>query len=201
MINLIAWHQQEPRLKVPARTLQFASCNFDVSIQEILSTLCTGGTLVMVAEEVRRDPEELWDTLQRERIERLFVPFVMLQQLAIASGNSPAPLIDIISAGESLKFTPEVRHLLQKLSGCRLHNHYGPTETHVVTSQWVDHDILMSMRESPIGLPIANTQVYVLDARMCPQPPGVPGDLWIAGECLALGYAGQVEMTNSRLAS
>ena len=198
MINLIAWHQQEPRLKVPARTLQFASCNFDVSIQEIHSTLCTGGTLVMVAEEVRRDPEELWDTLQRERIERLFVPFVMLQQLAIASGNSPAPLIDIISAGESLKFTPEVRHLLQKLSGCRLHNHYGPTETHVVTSQWVDHDILMSMRESPIGLPIANTQVYVLDARMCPQPPGVPGDLWIAGECLALGYAGQVEMTNSR---
>ncbi|MFN7731086.1 MAG: amino acid adenylation domain-containing protein, partial [Pirellula sp.] len=198
MINLIAWHQQEKHLREPARTLQFASCNFDVSIQEFLSTLCTGGTLIMVAEDVRRDPEKLWEFICREKIARLFVPFVMLQQLAIASRDFTSQLTDIISAGESLKFTPEVKRLLRKIPNCRLHNHYGPTETHVVTSYCVDREILETHRECPIGRPIANTQVYVLDAQLYPQPPGVQGDIWISGDCLALGYAGQPEMTNAR---
>ena len=75
------------------RTLQFASLSFDVSFQEIFSTWCAGGALVLVAEDVRRDPPALLRLLAAERVERLFLPFVALQQLALAArrgGSSPA---------------------------------------------------------------------------------------------------------------
>ncbi|MFN7734360.1 MAG: amino acid adenylation domain-containing protein, partial [Pirellula sp.] len=203
MLNLVQWHRSVPRLQRPARTLQFATCNFDVSFQEILTTLCTGGTLVLVCEDVRRDPEELWRHLTNHHVERVFLPFVMLQQLATACKETAhriavPPLQDIVSAGEALLFTSELQHLLDRLPDCKLHNHYGPTESHVITSHLVTDRDLRSLRESPIGKPISNSQVYVLDAQRKPLPPGIPGDLWLAGDCLAHGYVDRPEWTESR---
>src|SRR5262249_57867693 len=81
LANLVVW-QTTRSTPAPARTLQFASLGFDVSFQEIFSTWCSGGALVLVTEEQRKDPEALWRLISEQLIVRLFLPFVMLQQMA-----------------------------------------------------------------------------------------------------------------------
>ena len=85
LANLIAWQIEDFSRSAPARTLQFASLSFDVSFQEMFSTWCSGGTLVLLPAEVRRDPAALLNFLRMKRVERLFVPFVVLQQMAEAA--------------------------------------------------------------------------------------------------------------------
>ncbi|MFZ5833576.1 MAG: amino acid adenylation domain-containing protein, partial [Planctomycetota bacterium] len=198
LVNLIQWHLSEPRLGRASRTLQFASCNFDVSFQEMFTTWCCGGTLVLISEETQRDPQLLWRTIAAERVERLFVPFVALQQLALVPPSVPVGLKDIVSAGEALRLTPEIRQLLDTLNGCRLHNHYGPTESHVVTAHLLGTRSANWPTEAPIGRPIANTQVYVLDAQRQPVPSRVSGELYLGGVCLARGYLHRPELTAER---
>ena len=198
--NLVQW-QTHQEWMTPARTLQFASCNFDVSFQELMTTLGGGGTLVLVPEETRRDPTELWKLINEAKIERLFLPFVMLQQLAIVGTQGGTTLREIISAGESLQLTPEIRRLFERLENCRLHNHYGPTESHVVTAHVLDDDSPNWPSEAPIGTPIANTQIYLLDPHQQPVPIGVAGELYIGGDCLANGYLNQPELTAERFVS
>ncbi|HEV7490284.1 MAG TPA: AMP-binding protein, partial [Rhodanobacteraceae bacterium] len=135
--GLVDWHRHHPRLGKPARTLQFAPLGFDVSFQEIFTTLATGGTLVLPSEAERRDPYALLALLKRESIERLYLPYVGLQALAEAAatgGETPGALRDVVTAGEQLRITPAIRALFAALPGAVLHNHYGPTETHVVTA-------------------------------------------------------------------
>lgn len=198
LVNLIAWHLREPRLRQPARTLQFAACSFDVSFQEILTTFCCGGTLVLISEAARRDPYLLRQCILESGVERLFMPYVALQQLATAAKGAAAPLRDIVSAGEALLLTPEIRHLLDSLGEGRLHNHYGPTETHVVTTFPLDTQSSTWPDEAPIGRPIGNTRVYVLDAQRHPVPIGVPGELYIGGAGLAREYLNRPELTAER---
>ncbi|MDC0720415.1 non-ribosomal peptide synthetase/type I polyketide synthase [Nannocystis bainbridge] len=194
--NLVGWHLRDPRLGRPARTLQFASLNFDVSAQEFLTTWATGGALILVAEDARRDARALLALLARQAVERLFLPFVFLQHLA---EGPPAPsLVDVITAGEQLKLSPALREWFGRMPACALHNHYGPTEAHVVTAH-----VLLESRESwpslpPIGAPISNTRIYLLDAHQRPVPPGVTGELHIAGAALARGYLGQPAHTAER---
>ena len=93
------------------------------------------GTLVMVPEAVRRDPDALHQALVAQRIERIFLPYVALQMIAQAAGDDlPSHLTDVISAGEQLQVTPAIRRLFERLPHAALHNHYGPTESHVVTA-------------------------------------------------------------------
>ena len=198
LVNLIDWHRHDPHLMQSARTLQFASCNFDVSFQEMLTTWSCGGTLVLISAVARRDPSVLWKVIVEARVERLFAPFVALQQLATIANGTDAQLRDIISAGETLQLTPEIRHLVQHLSNCRLHNHYGPTESHVVTSLLLSNESSTWPSEAPIGRPIANTQVYVLDKKRQLVPIGVVGELYIGGVCLARGYLNRPELTAER---
>ncbi|HEY0781135.1 MAG TPA: condensation domain-containing protein, partial [Thermoanaerobaculia bacterium] len=148
LANLLSW-QERGVLREGARTLQFASLSFDVSFQELLSTWWTGGTLVLVSEETRRDPQALLALLAQERVERVFLPFVALRHLAEAAAGSgegaalpaagasahgPLALRDVVTAGEQLQVTPAVAAWLSGLPGARLHNQYGPTEAHVVTA-------------------------------------------------------------------
>src|SRR6185369_883592 len=109
LANLIRW--QCYRSRVAARTLQFTSLNFDVSFQEIFSTWCSGGTLVLASDDVRRDAEALLCYLDEQKIERLFLPFVALQHLADAAERRaiiPASLSEVITAGEQLRVTPAI---------------------------------------------------------------------------------------------
>src|SRR5262249_43645693 len=104
LANLIQWQLAASPIGPGAAVLQFTSLSFDVSFQEILSTLCGGGRLVLVSEEVRRDPVSLLRHLEAESIERIFVPFVALQQIAetAAERGMPPTLRQVITAGEQL---------------------------------------------------------------------------------------------------
>jgi amino acid adenylation domain-containing protein/non-ribosomal peptide synthase protein (TIGR01720 family) len=201
LANLLAWQESETGLGRPASTLQFASLSFDVSFQEILSTVRTGGTLHLVDEATRRDAPALLDLIARSGIERLFLPFVALGQLAEVAADREersCQLCDIITAGEQLHITPALAQWLAAMPGCRLHNHYGPSETHVVTAA-----TLAGAPESwpllpAIGRPVANTQAYVLGADFAPVPQGAPGELYLAGVQLARGYLHRPALTAER---
>ncbi|HXQ69893.1 MAG TPA: amino acid adenylation domain-containing protein, partial [Pyrinomonadaceae bacterium] len=197
--NLVAFQFTSTNAKL--RTLQFASLNFDVSVQEMFTTWCAGATLVLIDEQTRRDAGALLRVVVEHRVERLFLPFVALQHLAEASeaeGIVPRDLLEVITAGEQLKITPAIERLFGKLDGCHLDNHYGPTETHLATMWRLQEAAREWPRLPPIGGPIANVQVYVLDEHYRPVPPGVVGELYIGGEGLARGYFNRPAQTAER---
>ncbi|HJU27240.1 MAG TPA: non-ribosomal peptide synthetase [Rhodanobacteraceae bacterium] len=199
--HLIDWHFAHPRLGMPARTLQFAPLGFDVAFQEIFSTFGTGGTLVLPSESERRDPYALLALLAREKIERLFVPYVALQAIAEATaggGENPTQLRDVVTAGEQLRITPAIRAMFGALSGCVLHNQYGPTETHVVTAHELAGDPAAWPDLPPIGRPLPHVTVRVADESLEPVTGGAEGELLLGGGCLAAGYINRPELSAER---
>ena len=199
--NLILWQLQNTTIANETKTLQFAPISFDVSFQEIFSTLSAGGILVLIPEELRRDTSVLLDFLQQQAIERLFLPFVALQQLAEVSVSRQfwvKSLRDVITAGEQLQITPAIAAWFRSLENCTLHNHYGPSESHVVTSFTLTNPVENWPILPPIGRAIANTQIYLLDSYLQPVPIGVPGELYIGGMALAEGYLNRTDLTAER---
>ncbi|MET0648818.1 MAG: amino acid adenylation domain-containing protein, partial [Pyrinomonadaceae bacterium] len=196
--NVVRW--QQTSLPTPARTLQFASLSFDVSFQEMLTTWCAGGALLLVDEGLRRDPDAMLRFITERQVERLFAPFVYLQHLAeayAAGGPTPASLRELVTAGEQLEVTPQIARLCRD-ARCRLHNHYGPSETHVVTSHELRGEVESWPALPPIGRPVANTQVYVLDAGLRPTPVRVAGEMYLGGEHVSRGYLSRPGLTAER---
>jgi len=201
MVNLIEWHRESFPASEGTRVLQFAALSFDVAFQETFTTLCTGGTLVLLDEWVRRDVRALLHLLSRRSIRRLFVPPLMLQALAEfakSTGMFPPDLQDVITAGEQLRISAEIIGFFKHLDGCRLHNHYGPTESHVVTALTLTGDPDKWPVLPAIGRPIANTQIYILDGQWQPVPIGVTGEIYIGGANVARGYLNRPELTAQR---
>lgn len=196
--NLIDWHLD--KLAGPAKTLQFASLSFDVSFQEIFSTWCTGGTLLLVTEELRRDTKAMLHVLAEWQVERFFLPFVYLQHLAEADaerGPAPLSLRDIVASGERLEITTQIAQFCER-THCRLHNHYGPSETHVATSYVLSGSADGWPTLPPIGRPIANSQIYILEPAREPAPIGVAGEVCIGGAGVARGYWNRPDLTAER---
>lgn len=201
MVNLMEWHRSIFGSAAGLRILQFAALSFDASFHEIFSTLSTGGALVLLEEWVRRDARALTQFLRAQNVARLFIPPLMLQSLAefcVNSGELPDSLQDVISAGEQLRITPEIVKLFKRLPGCRLHNDYGPTETHVVTALTLSGDPEQWPIQPSIGRPIANTQVYLLDEDRQPVPIGVRGEIYIGGAAVARGYLRRPDLSSQR---
>ncbi len=202
MVNLVTWHQQTLPCSTGEKVLQFAALSFDVAFQEMFSTLSFGGTVVLLDESVRRDPVMLLDLLGTRQINRLFVPPLMLQSLAESFNPEQAttlcPLRDIVTAGEQLRISAEIVRLFKHLPECRLHNHYGPTETHVVTSLTLSDGPEHWPKLPSIGRPIANTQIYILNEQRQPVPVGVSGEIYIGGANVARGYKGRSALTTHR---
>lgn len=199
--NLLLWQQQVAGLDLPAKTLQFTTLSFDVSFQEIFSTWLGGGELVLIDDTTRRDAKALLDYLAVQQVERLFVPFVMLQQLAETFTPLHAAtlaLTNIITAGEQLRITPAIRQLFTALGTCRLHNHYGPSESHAITALTLPHDVASWPLLPSIGTTVSNNQLYVLDKRGQLAPLGVAGELAIAGENLARGYWNRPDLNTEK---
>ncbi|MFN9545795.1 MAG: non-ribosomal peptide synthetase, partial [Cyanobacteriota bacterium] len=196
--NLIMWLCAENGFNHPARALQFSPLGFDVSFQEIFSTLCCGGALILIGNEVRRDSQRLLKVLADEKVERLFLPFIALNALAVAArGQWPTSLREVVTAGEQLRITEALTACFAN-GRCRLHNHYGPTETHVATAFELPAEVNSWLVLPPIGRPIANTRIYVLDGDGQPVPIGVAGELHIGGAGVARGYLNRSELTAER---
>jgi len=196
LINLI--QTQKDSLSGPAKTLQFASVGFDVATQEIFFTLCTGGTLYLIPDRIRRDPSVLLESIQKQGVERLFLPFAFLEQLAIEAQETdrfPIGLREVITAGEQLKITPAIAHFFDHLPQGQLINQYGPAETHVVTEFKLTGATETWPKLPPIGRPIPQVQVYILDEYLQPVPPGVLGEIYIGGVAPARGYHNRPDQT------
>ena len=198
LLNLVHWQNSQSLCRKGERTLQFAPLGFDVCFQEIFSTLSCGGALVIAPNKERKDFASLLRLIEASEINRLFLPFVALEHLAEVVEDSARPLVcvrEVITAGEQLRVTPAVRRLFQRLKGARLINQYGPTEAHVVSAYELGGNPFDWPFWPPIGKPIANTQLYILDAELEPVPAGVPGDLYIGGAQVAPGYLKRPELT------
>jgi amino acid adenylation domain-containing protein len=198
LVNIIAWQLHTSPMRQEMRTLQFASLNFDIAFQEMFTTWCAGGTLILLDESTRRDSTALLDYLIAQRINRLFLPFVALQQLALsAQGKSTLDLSlrEVLTAGEQLRSTPALRDLFDRLPGCTLQNQYGPSEAHVITSLTLPAKASEWPALPAVGLPLSNTEIILVDSQMNRVPPGAPGEVLTGGVGLAKGYLNRPEQT------
>lgn len=201
LTNLLYWQIREQNFEPGLRTLQFTTLSFDVAFQEIFSAWYSGGTLVMMKEDERQDLSKVLKILKEKNIQRLFLPFIALQELSelfFSSKDKFLNLKEVFTAGEQLQITPAIEHLFKNLKDFTFANHYGPSESHVVTSYLLSDDIINWVKLPPIGKPISNTQIYILDSYLKPVPVGVTGDLYIGGIGLARGYHNQPELTKEK---
>ncbi|NOU44484.1 MAG: amino acid adenylation domain-containing protein, partial [Methyloglobulus sp.] len=201
LVNLLQWQSANIKSNKGQITLQFAALGFDVAFQEIFSSLCYGECLLLINETVRHDFYLLTEILAEYKVQKIFLPTIALQGLAevIININLNLPcLVDVITAGEQLRITKNISEFIRQVPFRRLHNHYGPTETHVVTSHTLNHDLSTIFLLPPIGRPIANTQIYILDGHLQPVPLGVTGEIYIGGAGVARGYLGRPGLTAER---
>ncbi|MEU1423679.1 MupA/Atu3671 family FMN-dependent luciferase-like monooxygenase [Kitasatospora sp. NPDC005751] len=188
--SLVDWNTDQHG---PLRTLQYASCGFDVCVQETLTALAGGGTLVLVDEATRYDARALADHLRHSRTERIHLPHTTLTGLLGALAEAPVPdLREIVSGGEQLLLTPALRAFLRENPRCRLFNHYGPTETHAMTSVELSAD---GPDHAPVGRPVPGSRVQLLDPHGRPVPEGAVGEIHVLGDQVGLGYLNRPEET------
>ena len=199
LANLVEWHQRT--LRPTTRMLQFASLSFDASFHELFAAWAAGGTVVVPDEDERRDVNRLARFLTEHRIAKVILPGAMLQNLAERHRVDPCPFPDldeVMVTGDRLTITPALRDLFARMPRARLHNHYGPSETHVVTALTFDSDPASWPDHPSIGRPIANNRVYVVDEALRPVPIDMIGEICVAGVGLAQGYVGREDLTTER---
>jgi amino acid adenylation domain-containing protein len=182
-----------------SRVLQFASISFDVSFQEIFSTLLAGGELHMVDEDLRGQVGMLWEMLEKNAVSTMFIPPAFLRfvfEEEHLAATFPRSIAHVVTAGEQLMITEPMNRTFRG-NGVTVHNHYGPSETHVVTTYTATaKDELPQL--PPIGKPISNVKIYITDHYRRLQPVGIPGELYIAGTMVGRGYYRKEDLTAER---
>ncbi|MDO3722400.1 amino acid adenylation domain-containing protein [Marinobacter sp. chi1] len=199
--NLIAWQNERYEPEARYRTLQFSAFSFDVSFQETFSTLAMGGTLYLIEDTTKQDFRRLLEFIDEHRIERIFLPYIALLQLVMWANRLklyPSSLKEVITAGEQLVISKELRTAFSGLENAMLCNQYGPCETHVVSEYQLHQPTDNWPALPPIGLPITSAELLVLDDHQQPVTPGDVGELYIAGPVLADGYINSPEQTAER---
>ncbi|WP_323073685.1 non-ribosomal peptide synthetase [Mycetohabitans endofungorum] len=197
LVNRLVWMQQAYGLTTADRVLQKTSFGFDVSVWEFFWTLLNGATLVVAAPEVHKDPAVLMELMIRQCITTAhFVPSMLGTFLHHEGIEQCTSIKRLICSGEALPGT-SVRLCQKLLPGAQLYNLYGPTEAAIDVTAWscpsdyADDTV-------PIGRPIANTQIYLLDRNGQPVPLGAVGELYIGGAGVARGYLNRLELTAER---
>ena len=176
------------------RVAQASNASFDAATFEIWGALLNGATLIGIEREVMLAPKELAARLSSERITTLFLTTALFNQVAAETPGAFRSLKHLLFGGEMVD--PRwVKHVLEHQPPERLLHVYGPTET-TTFAAWHHITALDSRRGSiPIGRPIANTRLYVLDGQLEPAPIGVPGEIYIGGPGVARGYLNDPELT------
>jgi len=193
IVNRLLWMQDAYRLDGSDSVLQKTPYSFDVSVWEFFWPLMTGARLVVARPEGHKDPNYLVNLIIDQKITTMhFVPSMLRIFLEAEGVEQCKSLRRVICSGEALPFELQER-FFQRL-GAELHNLYGPTEAAVDVSYWqCTPDTGLSI--VPIGKPIWNTQLYILDKHLQPVPIGVAGELHIGGVNLARGYLKEPELT------
>lgn len=191
--NRLLWMQDTYQLTSADRVLQKTPFSFDVSVWEFFWPLLTGARLVIAQPDGHRDSDYLVKAIAQQQITTLhFVPS-MLQIFLEAPGiESCTCLKRVICSGEALP--KELQERFFNRLQCELHNLYGPTEAAIDVTFWQCKPD-SNLKTVPIGRPIANTQIYILDRDLQPVPVGVVGELYIGGVGLAKGYLNRSDLT------
>ncbi|HVR99644.1 MAG TPA: non-ribosomal peptide synthase/polyketide synthase, partial [Thermoanaerobaculia bacterium] len=194
IVNRLFWDQEFFRLTAEDRALQKTPLTFDVSVWEIFWPLVTGARLVFARPDGHRDPVYLAELIVREGITNLhFVPS-MLQAFLENPDLPDLPSLRLaMSGGEALPMDL-MRRFQGRVPRAGMYNRYGPTEASVSVSTWACRPD-SSRSIAPIGRPISNLRLYVMDRELRPQPPGVSGELLLGGTGLARGYLGRPDLT------
>jgi len=193
LCNRLLWGKDAFKLTGKDRLIQRASFSFDVSVAEILTPLLAGSCLVMPRPGHHNDIAHLLELIAKRKITLISLPPsilpVFLEEKVLEACQS---LRLVFCSGESL--TSELQERLFSRLGVEIRHNYGPTEATISMLAWVCQQE-SSRPVIPIGRPIANTQIYVLDSHQQPVCVGIPGELYISGVCLARGYLNQPELT------
>ncbi|MGA7266042.1 MAG: amino acid adenylation domain-containing protein [Stellaceae bacterium] len=191
LINLLASMQREPGFGADDALLAVTTFSFDIAALELFLPLVSGGKVILSSREEAADPVRLAALIRRSRCTAMQATPSAWRSL-IEAGWSGEPGLKILCGGEALP--PDLaEELLTR--GASLWNMYGPTETTIWSAL---HRVQGVGAPVPIGRPIANTRMYILDSRGNPVPIGVAGELHIAGEGLARGYRNHADLTSER---
>ncbi|WP_269462702.1 non-ribosomal peptide synthetase [Serratia marcescens] len=201
VVNRLVWMQEAYGLTAADTVLQKTPFGFDVSVWEFFWPLMVGARLVMAKPEGHKDPDYLSRAIEQYGVTTLhFVPSML--QSFLADGQAATrcgQVVRVMCSGEALPATL-VAEFYRRLPQAELHNLYGPTEAAVDVTAW--HCSREAERVSvPIGRPIANTRIYLLDERGQPVPLGAVGELYIGGVQVARGYLNRPELTSERFLS
>ncbi|KXV02932.1 non-ribosomal peptide synthetase [Caballeronia megalochromosomata] len=202
LANRIAWMQDAYRLTRDDVVLHKTPFGFDVSVWEFVWPLATGAKLAIAAPGDHRDPARLVAAIETLRVSTLhFVPSMLAAFVAhldeFGDAHRCASVARIVASGEAL--APElVARVARLLPNARLYNLYGPTEAAIDVSHWTCGARDFEAPSVPIGHPIANLQLHVLDAALHPVPCGGIGELYLGGAGLARGYLGRAALTAER---
>jgi amino acid adenylation domain-containing protein len=194
--NRLLWMQEQYQLTPDDRVLQKTPFSFDVSVWEFFWPLLTGAQLIVAKPGGHQDAAYLVELIKETGITTLhFVPSMLGVFLAEGGVSECRSVRQVMASGEALA-AELVRRCYERMPQVRLHNLYGPTEAAVDVTAWACAREVSEV--IPIGKPIANTQIYILDAGLQPVPVGVAGELYIAGVGLARGYLNRPELTAER---
>ncbi|BBL77217.1 hypothetical protein MishRS11D_43150 (plasmid) [Methylomagnum ishizawai] len=194
--NRLDWMQEAYRLGPDDTVLHKTPCGFDVSVWEFFWPLLAGARLAIAPPGAHRDPARLAGLIRDHRVTTLhFVPSMLAEFVAHADDQPYPGLRRIVCSGEALP--AELRdRAFQRFPGVDLHNLYGPTEAAIDVTHWTCRPA--DGASVPIGHPIANLALHILDADLNPVPVGVAGELYIGGAGLARGYHGRPGLTAER---
>jgi amino acid adenylation domain-containing protein len=197
VVNRLWWAQSEYRLQADDRVLQKTPFSFDVSVWEFFLPLLAGARLVMARPGGHQDPAYLTEVIAREQITTIhFVPSMLPAFLTQADAENCRSLRRIKCSGEALPHNV-LQEVAERLTHVEVHNLYGPTEAAVDVTAWHCNPGQYG-QVVPIGRPVANTRMYILDRRGEPVPVGVEGELYIGGVQVARGYLNRPELTAER---
>ncbi|WP_188433819.1 non-ribosomal peptide synthetase, partial [Kroppenstedtia guangzhouensis] len=191
LVNLLTQAEKEPGICADDRFLAVTTLSFDICALELFLPLKVGATIVLVRREVVMDGERLARVIETSEA-TIMQGTPTMWRLLLASGWEGSPRLKVLCAGE-----PLTNELAQKLQECsaELWNLYGPTETTVWSTV---HHVTEQKGPIPIGRPVMNTKLYVLDAKMQPVPIGVSGELYIGGDGVSQGYLNRPDLTAER---
>lgn len=192
LLNLCEWHNRAFGVTPRDRATQLASIGFDAAVWELWPHLVAGASVHLVDDETRTQPEQLRDWLVREGITISFAPTPMAERMMRLAWPEETALRFLLTGADTLRHHPPANLPFTVV------NNYGPTECTVVVTSAAISAQKSGDRPPPIGRPIDNTQIYILDSKMKQVPTGTIGEIYIGGACLARGYLNDAALTAER---